>query len=87
MSLNLTIHAEKLPTETEVEELQEKFDCWQTPTEVTFKILDGKDKIASYKEWVLGEEVAFSGEEHCKRLDLWIKLMTEKGYKIVVSYT
>lgn len=30
-----------------------QFYEWQTPTEITHKIMDSDDKIAAYKEWVL----------------------------------
>ena len=31
----------------------ERFRVWQTPTDVTYKIMASEDKVQAYKDWVL----------------------------------
>lgn len=52
------------------------FDCWQTPTSITHKILKSPDIVAAYKEWVLSitqdevEEVYADDDIFCEKLPI-----------------
>lgn len=54
MSMNIFLYAE-IEAESKVGKhtIREMFDCWQTPTEVTKKILASEDKKQAYLDYVL----------------------------------
>lgn len=57
MSMNLYVEA-KRPTKVIVKGIEKTseetihFDLWQTPTKVTYDILEQEDKLQSYIDWV-----------------------------------
>ena len=56
MSMNISIRAERQITveKTGKPEIQSiRFDCWQTPTEDSYKIIAQPDPLQAYRDWVL----------------------------------
>ena len=80
MSINIEIigKREVIVKKTKKEDVQTyPFNALQTPTEVTKKIMDSKDKIKSYREW------AYSiNPYHGSVFNKWVKRMHEEGYEI-----
>lgn len=54
MSMNLHVNAE-LNAQTKIGKkiITEKFDLWQTPTDITQQALKSNDVLSFYKNWVL----------------------------------
>jgi hypothetical protein len=32
-----------------------RFDCWQTPTKVSYQIIENENPLEAYKEWVIAQ--------------------------------
>lgn len=82
MSMNIEIYAE--PKEGKHPTIY--FNAYQTPTNVTWQIMDSEDKIEAYIDWVLenwdvdefDEEDDFMlnlGKYHVDELRAWLKVM------------
>ena len=84
MSMNIHISAERIVIvkKTGQESSQRVyFDCFQTPTDITYQILDTTDPIKAYKEWILSETFN-SGKLHVQELEEWIDSNEAVGYEI-----
>lgn len=58
MSMNLYIYAERevrVVKTGRVSTQRIEFDTWQTPTVVTYKILNASDRAVAYMDWVKSE--------------------------------
>lgn len=54
MNLHITAKLECVAVKTgEKVFKEESFDCWQTPTKVTYEILNSDNMLQAYKDWVL----------------------------------
>lgn len=72
------------------------FNCWQTPTDVTDKILKSKDQMQAYKDWVMdfykrvkieddcGDVYDGYSEDHIERLNEFIKKCKNESYEIEI---
>jgi len=83
MSMNIVIRGKRevIVKRTKKEEIQTySFDAMQTPTEVTYEIMDSKDKIKSYREWACSVD-----PYHGSVFNKWVKRMKEEGCEIEFS--
>jgi hypothetical protein len=65
MSMNIYLKALMKVTSVKTGEtyyMSRKFDCYQTPTTITYKILDSDDKYKEYCDWVLAFPDEYSKE-------------------------
>lgn len=65
MSMNIYLEALMEVTSVKTGEthyMSRKFDCYQTPTTITYKILDSDDKYKEYCDWVLAFPDEYSKE-------------------------
>ena len=75
MSTNLHIFAERRGTITwedgtvEPYLAREKAPLWQTPTELTWKIMESDNPLEVYKQWVAAYD---DDDEHVQDLDAWL---------------
>ena len=56
MSMNISIKGIReifVPTTNKKDTQYISFDCWQTPTSVSYNILNSDDPIEEYRQWVL----------------------------------
>jgi len=63
MSMNIYICAERevVTLKSNIKDTQQiKFNCWQTPTKVTYDILDSDNPMQSYMDWVLEQSEDYS---------------------------
>lgn len=93
MSLNLTLQARKSKSNRWILK-----DLYQTPTDVTFKLLKKRNVFKAYAEWLPTRvtEYATTEEErnqclghahkHLQEVEQWIKEMKARGYRVVFSY-
>ena len=52
--------------------IREKFNLWQTPTEVTKRIPDSNDFLYEYSKWISNFDCGM-GDEHIEDLKTWLK--------------
>lgn len=81
--MNITIHSVgKIKTPNgKNKDYDKSFNCVQTPTKVTWAILDAADHLAAYRDWIVANH-----EWHLNDLEEFIKESVDGGFKIEVSY-
>ena len=65
MSMNIYLEALMKVTSVKTGEthyMSREFSCYQTPTTITYKILDSDDKYKEYCDWILSHEDEYSKE-------------------------
>lgn len=74
MSMNLGVDAvvTVLFPNNKKKKIRETFNLWQTPTEVTKRILDSDDFLCEYSTWVDSFDCGM-GDEHIDDLKTWLK--------------
>ena len=100
MSMNLHLRAERevvVKKTGKVSHQYKNIDLIQTPTEVTYKLMEAENIFEAYKEFVLehmdidfwksnGEEIYNEHKEELlnmiKSIETWIKEVEEEGYEI-----
>ena len=56
MSMNISIKGVReifIPSINRTDTQDISFDCWQTPTKISYEILESSHPIEAYKQWVL----------------------------------
>lgn len=80
MSTNLHITAVRRGTITwedgtvEPYVAREEAPVWQTPTTITWKIVDAADPVAAYKRWAAAYD---DDDDHNRDLDAWLAAHAE----------
>ena len=84
MSMNITIHSiGKIKTpNSKNKDYDKPFNCVQTPTKVTWAILESADPLMAYKNWLVDN----NHEYNLNDLKKFIKESDDGGFKIEVSY-
>ena len=84
MSMNITIHSVgKITTPNgKIIDYEKPFDCVQTPTQVTWDILESSSPITAYKNWLVDN----NHEYNLKDFEKFIKESEDGGFEIEVSY-
>lgn len=69
-----------------------KFNAWQTPTSVTYDILNSSNPIEAYKNFILAEsdkmdidESIFDKDDHLYHIELfeeWLNMCEEEGFTV-----
>lgn len=80
MSMNITLTATikvTLPNGKE-KMLYDRFDCYQTPTEVTRSILKATDRTQAYLQWLGDSDTSYHKDE----LDNWLEYHKNEGWCI-----
>lgn len=84
MSMNITIHSVgkiKTPNGKSID-YDKPFNCIQTPTKVTWSILESANPLTAYKNWLL----ASNHKDNLNDLKKFIEEAEDAGFKIEVSY-
>lgn len=93
MSLNLTLQARKSKSNKWISK-----DLYQTPTDVTFRLLKKRNVFKAYSEWLPERVTEYATTEedriqclgyankHLQEVEQWIRAMKAKGYRVVFSY-
>lgn len=84
MSMNITIHSVgKIKTPNgKSKDYDKTFNCMQTPTTVTWSILEAADPLTAYKNWLVDNNY----KNNLNDLKKFIKESDGDGFKIEVSY-
>ncbi len=67
MSMNIYISAERevVTTKSGIKDTQViTFDCWQTPTKVTYQILETDNPLQAYMDWVMEQSEDYSTPDY-----------------------
>lgn len=75
MSMNIRINAVKGKFKT-------AFGCMQTPTAVSYQILDSPDRVEAYRQWAEGRN-----KDHAKKFKRWADAALSEGLTIEVYAT
>jgi hypothetical protein len=84
MSMNVYISAKReiVTVKSGIKDTQYiRFNAWQTPTDVTYKIVNSENQQESYIEWVMQQSDDYA-EEHVKDLIEWINDCVSKDYLV-----
>jgi len=62
-----------------------KFDCFQTPTDVSLRLIKSKNPVDDYKKWVSSFVSEVDAKDHFESLDMWLREVNDSGLRIEVS--
>lgn len=88
MSTNIHLQATREVTVNKTGKIESQtifFDCWQTPTEVTKKILGSSNPSQTYFDWVKSisdSKNSIDYTYHIKDVKNWIVSVEKAGYDI-----
>lgn len=82
--MNITIHSvgEIKTPNGKSKDYDKPFNCIQTPTKVTWSILEDTDPLTAYKNWLVDNNY----KNNLNDLKKFIKESDDAGFKIKVSY-
>lgn len=84
MSMNITIHSvgKIITPNGKSKDYDKPFGCIQTPTKVTWSILEAASPLTGYKNWLLANNY----KNNLNDLKEFIEESDDAGFKIEVSY-